>query len=269
MDDIYLDLHRKLASMNASNAQGGDVFSSGSMDSFLGGKTPMTRSAYIQGDPAQLEVLRDPMLELVAVLRAQYWIVQNAHWQVRGDSFYGDHQMFERIYDETAKDIDSLAEKAVGYLGCENVDAADLINRAKKWVDKWCRVDCPVSRTLAAEKDFLTLSKAYYVLLKEAGVMTLGLDDEIMSIANRHEGHVYLLQQRLDNIKRASVKRVARTTKPPRRLRVSNLGDLTGFLRVSNDVLIRKCEKDLWKVTKDADGNHVIEKLYDGDVLNY
>jgi hypothetical protein len=80
---------------------------------------------------------------------------------------------------------------------------------------------------------------------------------------------VYLLQQRLDNIKRASVKRVARTTKPPRRLRVSNLGDLTGFLRVSNDVLIRKCEKDLWKVTKDADGNHVIEKLYDGDVLNY
>ena len=265
-DELYRDLQAKIASM-ALAGDGTDIFSSGTIDSFLGGPAQLSRTAYLQAGPEQMASLRDSMLEMVAVLRALYWILQNSHWQVSGDSFYGDHLLFQRLYEETADNLDGLAEKAVGYLGMEEVQPDDLMARAKTYVDQWVSESCPVKRGLLAENTFLSLANGYYTKIKGMNIMSLGLDDEIMSLCNKHESHVYLLQQRLASLGKTAKTKKAKHT--PRQIRVSNLGDLSGFLMVSNDVLVRKCEKDLWKLTKDADGHHVIEKLYDGDVLNY
>ena len=50
---------------------------------------------------------------------------------------------------------------------------------------------------LQIEKDFLVFSKNIYKELKNIGAMTLGMDDMIMANANAHEGHAYLLKQRI------------------------------------------------------------------------
>jgi hypothetical protein len=57
--------------------------------------------------------------------------------------------------------------------------------------------------------------------------------------------------------------------KPTIRKRITSMRQLSSFTRVSEDTLIHKCEKDLWRLTKDSKGNDVIEKLYDEDILKY
>jgi hypothetical protein len=48
-------------------------------------------------------------------------------------------------------------------------------------------------------------------------------------------------------------------------IRVASLGDLSGFLRVSNNLLVHKCTKDLWSVTKTADGEFEVDRLFNDD----
>jgi hypothetical protein len=49
--------------------------------------------------------------------------------------------------------------------------------------------------SLAAEKDFIKLSKDAYNCFEDEDKMTLGMDDMIMSISSKREEAVYLLQQ--------------------------------------------------------------------------
>ena len=55
--------------------------------------------------------------------------------------------------------------------------------------------------------------------------------------------------------------------KPKELVKISSM-DLGNFLKVSDDVLIHKSKKDLWKMYKDADGNVFISRLFEDDVLN-
>ena len=56
------------------------------------------------------------------------------------------------------------------------------------------------------------------------------------------------------------------TASAPSRIKVASVGDLSGFERYANsDTLIRKSEKDLWALTKNDDGDLVLEALYDDD----
>jgi len=50
-------------------------------------------------------------------------------------------------------------------------------------------------------------------------------------------------------------------------LKVSSLGDLSGFLVNSNEAnsLIHKSSNDLWSFEEDDDGNYKISRLFDGD----
>ena len=47
-------------------------------------------------------------------------------------------------------------------------------------------------------------------------------------------------------------------------IRVASLGDLSGFLRLSSDLLVHKSSKDLWSVSKTADG-FTVNRLFDDD----
>lgn len=61
----------------------------------------------------------------------------------------------------------------------------------------------------------------------------------------------------------------ARRGSPNRqRIRVASLGDLTDFLKVSDDTLVHRSSRDLWSLKKDGE-SYVIERLFDstGDPL--
>jgi len=134
----------------------------------------------------------------VATLRQMYLIHQHSHWTSRGKPFYGDHLLFQRLYESAAEDADTAAEKMIGLFGTDGVDYKEQCKLMNKIAMKFSELyDEPLEISLAIEKAFLDFSQAAYKAFDEEGVLSLGLDDMIMAIASNRETSVYLLKQAL------------------------------------------------------------------------
>lgn len=132
----------------------------------------------------------------VATLRAISIIHQQNHWLTKGEMFYGDHLLFERLYNSTLENLDLAAEKFIGVFSdeCLSYDLqADLLHQV---LLKYKNLEgSPVEMSLAVEKDFLKFSQDAYDCFENEGRMTLGLNDMIAAIASNREEAVYLLNQ--------------------------------------------------------------------------
>lgn len=155
------------------------------------------KKAYLNATPMQREVVRRLLCDVLGCLRAQYLSYQTSHWQVVGQSFYGNHLLFERLYSSVLLQIDALAEKLVGYLGRDAVDLDYQIRTIASYTVRWTQIDCHHKRGLQSEADIQAALKRAYDGIKQVKAMTLGLDDWIMATANAHEENEYLLQQAL------------------------------------------------------------------------
>jgi hypothetical protein len=157
----------------------------------------MRRKAYLDASIRE-EVL--PMLRIVlAILRAQYLNYQTSHWQTRGPAYYGNHLLFQRLYESVQADIDALGEKLVGYFGIEAVDLEVSLDLIFEMVGRWCSHECPFRRGLTSEgelQDALSIVRNSWP--EEHVPLPLGLDDWLAATANAHESNIYLLQQVLD-----------------------------------------------------------------------
>lgn len=153
---------------------------------------------------AALEQLK----ELLAAFRAAYLTYRTAHWQAKGDAYYGDHLLLERIYEETEKHVDQLAERVVGYYGGAAVDLADQAERIAGWAEEFGAEREPIRASLTAAETLRDLLDETYRMLKQEGSMTLGLDDLLMSISSDKDQHIYLLQRALEgrSVARAKVR---------------------------------------------------------------
>lgn len=134
---------------------------------------------------------------ILSLLRALQWNYWTAHWQVQGDPFYGDHLLFERLYNNMQEEIDTLAEKIVYLLGRESVNPVSIDLVSSDYLQRYCTNKSLYLRSLEMEQALQETLKIAYKTIKESGGMTLGLDDYIMALANSHEGHLYLLNNRL------------------------------------------------------------------------
>lgn len=134
----------------------------------------------------------DLMSLYVAYLRALYQIHQNNHWKTKGN--YGNHLLFQRLYEAVQEMADGAAEKTIGVFGDLNVSPEKIAEITEKF-----STEDPVVSSLKAEKGFQALSTMVYDELEKADLLTLGIDDMIMSNANTSETHCYLLQQSLGN----------------------------------------------------------------------
>ena len=154
----------------------------------------MKRKAYL--DSAVKEEVM-PMLRLVlAILRAQYLSYQTSHWQTSGPSYYGNHLLFQRLYEGVQAEIDAIGEKLVGYFGIEAVDLEISLYSVCEMVSRWNSHDCLFCRGVASESE---LQEALAIISNswptERYPMPLGLDDWLAATANAHESNQYLLQQ--------------------------------------------------------------------------
>ena len=132
---------------------------------------------------------------VLAHLRAMYLSYQTSHWQTHGPTYYGDHLLFQRLYESVQDEIDALAEKIVGYVGGDGVDLGQQINTISDILLGFVQIPNHHQRGLQSEAQFQTIIKTAYDSIKESGSMTLGLDDWLMATASSHETNQYLLQQ--------------------------------------------------------------------------
>ena len=130
----------------------------------------------------------------ISFLRSLAILHQNNHWRTRGHNFYGNHLLFDKLYHAAADNSDLAAEKFIGVFSDDVLELPLHYEYMHKILKQFSNGN-PVETSLAAEKKFLEISKKLYDALKEAGKLTLGCDDMIMSIASKSEEAVYLLGQ--------------------------------------------------------------------------
>lgn len=139
---------------------------------------------------------------LLAHLKFLSELHQNHHWTCMGDPFYGDHQLFSRLYDSVKSEVDSIAEKAIGLGSTLNVNLHLLTSQVHKlaaYQDTATMMPLASDlskKSLMAELNFIKVLDHTIETLEEYGTLTNGLDNMLQGIADTHEGHVYLLKQR-------------------------------------------------------------------------
>ncbi len=160
-------------------------------------KRKMDRAATICDRTDNLALLQ----MLLAVLRGAHFAHWTSHWQVKGSNSYGDHELMGRVYSTLVEEIDTLAEKIVGTYGVEAVNAVEQVQLMANHLLPLAEshsMNNPIRRALLIEEGLQVIFKNTYNMLKEQGGLTLGMDDFIMSMANKHETSLYLLRQRCD-----------------------------------------------------------------------
>ena len=159
--------------------------------------------SFIIGDDDYSPLPESDLKKYLALMKALQNYYQHAHWISKGEPYYGDHLLFERLYGTLGEQIDSLAEKMVGVGGDHFVCVKTVMGITAKILSHVPEMDKNtlgyemVQTSLKLEKMFLTYTKNLYSKMKEDGSLTLGFDDMLMSLYNEHEGNVYLLGQRV------------------------------------------------------------------------
>lgn len=157
-----------------------------------------------------LQSSNEPYWELfvaLGLLRHLYLVHQTNHWIASGDVFYGDHLLFQRLYELPVGQIDQVAEKAVGLGSANLVDLSnqlEFVNELQKCCGhKAYNLPHPgmlVESSLSAELTFMHAMKHICDSLKDSGLMTHGLDNLLAGIEDTHEGSIYLLKQRSSQV---------------------------------------------------------------------
>lgn len=160
-----------------------------------------------------------PMSELASLLafiRAAALVHQSHHWQTRGETSYGDHLLFERLYNETQSMVDGLAERMVGS-GHHILAHPILMAKHCSMVTQTFYRDAganpsagtyPILSMRAVLRTLVAL-KSVYTRLDEGGLLSHGTDNLLQGLADKHEEFVYLLKQRTNHKTAASYDRRA------------------------------------------------------------
>jgi DNA-binding ferritin-like protein len=142
-----------------------------------------------------------PLASLLAILRMGPFIHQTHHWQTRGKSYYADHLLFERLYNESQTFIDQVAERTVG-LGDESlVCPVRQVLLISKLIPMFTsggslRPDEMVEISLRVESFIVSVIDKTMKALEASGSLTHGTSNLLEGAADLHETFVYLLQQR-------------------------------------------------------------------------
>lgn len=142
---------------------------------------------------------------LTAAARALEHVLQTCHWQARGDAFYGDHLMFERLYNDVTPEVDTIAEKAIGMGTSELVHPVMQLEMMTRFLTVYMgenSTSFPRTYDLLlvaynAEKMFKGFVLLTLETLEKNGELTPGIENMLGGIADKHEEHVYLLSQAL------------------------------------------------------------------------
>jgi len=140
---------------------------------------------------------------LLACIRAEAMIHQAHHWQTRGANYYGDHQLFMRIYEAVDGFIDGLAERVVGSCGHMFVQPMVQIEQVEAF-SKLFYATAPINPeaselpllSLQAVLTSLAVLQKTYDALEVKGQLSNGTDNLLQGIADKQEELVYLLKQR-------------------------------------------------------------------------
>lgn len=185
--------------------------------------------------------------DVLGTLRAVQWCHQTSHWQVKGDTSYGDHLMLQRIYETLDSEVDAVAEKIVAQFGADTVKPSGQALLATKLLVEWSKINCPLKRSYNAEQQLLQVLESALDGLENWNRLSVGMDNLLRTIYDAHETHLYLLQQRLQVIPRHPGTGSKLAGKAMMRLGAMVVTDTASILAISPEQLSHVIENGAWQ----------------------
>lgn len=141
-----------------------------------------------------------PLAEVLGLLQGAAMVHQINHWNTRGGSSYGDHLMFQRLYEDTLPFIDQVAERAVGSGDVQRIDMSEQIQRMAQLAALYGapkEADQMVWGSLTAVDSCLSKVRQAASALKAEGKYSSGTANLLEGLADKLEEFQYLLKQRV------------------------------------------------------------------------
>jgi DNA-binding ferritin-like protein len=140
-----------------------------------------------------------PLAGFLAVTEALQMLAHSHHWQTKGENFYGDHLLYQRLYQDVQAEIDLVGEKLIGV--SQDVGLTNYFKRVKTmemFLKAVTHSDQPyIVVTHDAELAYVRMGGELMDQLEQAGLLTRGLEQMLGNILDKHEEHIYLLEQRV------------------------------------------------------------------------
>lgn len=138
------------------------------------------------------------LLRYLNQLRLLYVIYQNFHWQCKGLTFYSNHLLFQRLYEDVQGQVDESAEKFQGLFQL-NIQLEEFIQHLTDvneliFTSKSVPLDF-FKHAIVLEKELLQLNQDIYKELNSK--MSKGLDNMLAAHADSAENRLYLLNSSL------------------------------------------------------------------------
>ena len=132
------------------------------------------------------------LLKLWATLRAAHHTFWTLHWQARGPGYYGDHLLYQRLYEARVKEIDRVAETIAALYGADKLTALTAWDQAQRVL-----VAVNASPDPGLRVAELTLHAAHEANAAiKAHPYGVAINNVVAGIADAALEAVYLLQQR-------------------------------------------------------------------------
>lgn len=133
------------------------------------------------------------MTELLYILNALYTFYKSCHWSCKGDYFYQDHLLFERLYGELDDEMDGLVELIIGLTSDREFADPKLINAKTQEYTPSLGFNNQENFTKALQLESLLLSTIKAIPQGS----DVGTYNHIADIAENHRRNVYLLKSSL------------------------------------------------------------------------
>jgi DNA-binding ferritin-like protein len=140
-----------------------------------------------------------PLAAFLAMTEGLQVIHHAHHWQTKGDNFYGDHLLYQRLYEAVQGEIDLVGEKLIGV--SQDISLTNYFKRVKA-MEMFLKAVTNPEHSYAlvsyeAELAYVRLGADLMDYLEQAGMLTRGLEQMLGNIMDKHEEHIYLLDQRV------------------------------------------------------------------------
>lgn len=134
------------------------------------------------------------LLNLWADLRAAHHLYWTLHWQARGPSFYGDHNLFAGLYQEKAGQIDALAEIIAAHFGSDKLDPVKAWAAAMPKIEELVKMQSPVA---IAEYVIKCAEGVNQMVLEDGSCpYPAGLSNFVSDLSTKGIKDLYMLKQR-------------------------------------------------------------------------
>lgn len=134
------------------------------------------------------------LLSMLAALKDHF---QNLHWKAKGENFYSDHKLFQKVYESFDDDYDTWAEKIITIYGADTIDIVKLSEAKTALLSRWNnKLNSHILRTVGPINELQTTIKSVYETMSDKEHLTLGADDFLMALADKQDKNHYMLLRR-------------------------------------------------------------------------